>query len=49
MSKTPAAVTRAIQAYIKRNGFINYSRRIKPEWKQILDDALNKLRKNHQD
>ena len=43
--KTPPCQKKANEAYIKRHGYVQYNRKIKPEWKEMLDKLLDRLRK----
>ena len=43
--KTPPYIKRANDAYVKRHGYVQYNRLIKPEWKESLDKLLSQLRK----
>ena len=42
--KTPPYQKKANDAYVKRHGYVQYNRKIKPEWKEALDELLAKLR-----
>lgn len=45
MLKVPRYQRKATKKYEERNGYIQYNRRIKPEWKKILEELLTRLRK----
>ena len=47
--KTPEHTLKAIDDRDKSNGYIQFNRRIKPEWKAALDKLLAKLRKGIKD
>lgn len=44
MKKTSESARKAVDNYVKRHGLIQYSRRIKPEWKDKLNELLKELR-----
>lgn len=44
MKKTSESAHKAVDNYVKRHGLIQYSRRIKPEWKDKLNELLKELR-----
>lgn len=43
--KTPQYILKAHTAHMKRYGYVNYNRRVKPEWKEVLDRLLAKLKR----
>ena len=43
--KTPPYQTKSTKRYEKRNGYVQFNRRIKPEWKKFFEELLEKLRK----
>ncbi len=46
MSKTPPYQKKANKDYEERNGYVQFNRRIKPEWKKFFEELLSKLRKD---
>lgn len=50
MGKTPENISKNSKKYhqrMKAAGYVNYQRIIKPEWKVILDELLEKLKKDN--
>jgi hypothetical protein len=44
MRKTRESEKRAVKNHSERYGYVNYFRRVKPEWKIKLDELLKTLR-----
>lgn len=45
--KTRPSQKKAVITHVKKYGYVNYMRRVKPEWKEKLDEALAKLREEY--
>jgi hypothetical protein len=47
MPKTRPSQKKAVETHVKKYGYVNYMRRVKPEWKEQLDILLEKLRREY--
>ena len=47
MPKTRPSQKKAVITHVKKYGYVNYMRRVKPEWKFLLDVLLAKLKEEY--